>query len=362
MSQDFKFIVLNNAKELGNKVEEHLKKIRKDNVEHLVAVNQVRFSNGEAKVELQSSVRGKDVFILADVGNHSDTYRMFGKNHAMSPDDHFQDLKRVVSAIRGNADRITLIMPLLYQSRQHNTNGRESMDCAIALQELEKMSVDTIATFDAHDPNVYNAIPLMSFDNFFPTHTILNEFIENENVNYDNLLIVSPDEGAMKRSRYYSSMLGADIGMFYKRRDYSKVVNGKNPIVEHKYLGREEEGLDYIIVDDMIASGGSIIDIFKVISTKKPNSVYSIATFSLFTEGVEIFDKAYEDGLFNKIYSTNLSYVPKEILEKEWFVSVDCSEFLAQVIDNYNKRESISPLLNGKLEMLKKIEDKKTKK
>lgn len=356
-----KLIVLENINDLGQKVNEYIKKRRKTTDDYIVPIKQVRFSNGEGKIVLDASVRAKDVYILADVGNYNVSYTAYDQQRILTPDEHFQDIKRVISAIRGNAERITVIMPLLYESRQHSRNGRESLDCAIALQELERLGVHNIMTFDAHDPNVQNAIPLLSFDNFFPTNTILNCFIDENDLNYDNLLIVSPDEGAMKRSRYYASMLQCDIGMFYKRRDYSVIVEGKNPIIEHKYLGKEEEGIDYIIVDDMVASGGSIIDILEQLQYKNPHSVTLIATFALFTNGCKIFDDAYEKGMFTKFYSTNLSYIPEEIKNKPWFKAVDCSEFLADIIDISNKRKSISPLLNGKKEMANRIKEKKEK-
>ena len=348
-------IVLENISEFGEKVNAHLKKERKSKRNYIIPIEQVRFSNGEGKIVLRETVRAKDVYILADIGNHEVTYDIYGKKTFMTPDEHFQDIKRAISAIKGHAAKTTVIMPLLYESRQHGRNGRESLDCAIALQELERMGIDGIVTVDAHDPNVENAIPLLSFDNFYPTHTILSDFIEHEHVDFDNLLIISPDEGAVKRSRYYADMLRVDLGLFYKRRDYSKVINGKNPIVEQKYLGKEQEGLDYIIVDDMIASGGSVIEILHGLEKRKARDVYVIAPFTFFTEGTEKFDRAYEAGLFKKLYSTNLSYIPEVIRRKPWFHQVDCSAFVASIINTFHNQQPISPLLNGKKEMFNKI-------
>lgn len=352
-----RLIVMNNAKYLGEKVGVHL---FKDNSEkYLVPNDEVRFSNGEGKVVLLDSVRNKDVFILSDVGNYGQFYNIYGNKSYMRPDEHFQDIKRVISAIRGNASRINLITPLLYESRQHRRNGRESLDCAIALKELESMGVNNIITFDAHDPNVQNAIPLLPFDNLFPTNSILDEFITREEIDYEKLLVIAPDAGAVKRAQYYSGMLHADIAMFYKRRDYSKVVNGQNPVVEHKYLGKEEDDLSYIIVDDMIASGGSMLDIFEQLSTKKPQGIYAIATFAFFTNGTEKFDEAYKNGLLNKVYTTNLSYIPDKIKDKPWLVVVDCSKNIAEAIQTIHNGESMSPLMNGKKEIYQKIMEKR---
>ena len=348
-------IVLNNMKDFGNKVFAHLKEEHGISENCLIPHQEVRFSNGEGKVVINSTVRDKNIYILSDITNYNCSYQAYGRTNYLSPDDHFQDIKRVVSAIRGNSKKITVIMPFLYGSRQHARNGRESLDCAVALQELQHLGISTIATFDAHDPEVQNAIPLLSFDNFFPTNTILTEFVEKEKINYDKLLIISPDEGALKRCRYYSGMLEADIGLFYKRRDYSKLVNGKNPIAEHKYLGREEEGLDYIIVDDMISSGGSMIDIFEQLKERKANKVYAVAAFSLLTDGPKPFDDAYEKGLFTKIYTTELAYIPNEIKEKPWLEVVDTASLVSDIIDSYHYEKSISPLLNGKEEMFKTI-------
>ena len=359
VNDKLKLIVLENFETQGEIINKHLKRIRKSKDDYRIPLSQVRFANGEGKAILEDSVRAKDVFILTDIGNYAVSYDFYGHKTFMTPDEHFQDLKRVISAIRGNAQRISVIEPLLYASRQHARNGRESLDCAIALQELQSLNVNNIVTFDVHDPNVQNAIPLLPFDNFMPTNTILKEFIEQEDINFNNLLVISPDEGAMKRSRYYAAMLGCDIGMFYKLRDFSVLENGKNPIKEHKYLGREVKGMDLLIVDDMIASGGSIIDILDQLKDKEVHSIYVITTFAFFTEGYQKFDKEFDEGVLKRVYSTNLSYIPLELKNKPWFSCVDCSDFLADVIDAYNKEKSISPLFNGRVEMFTAIENLK---
>ena len=265
-------IALESCKELGNAIDKLIQEKRNTNESFLIPINEIRFSNGEGKVKISESVRGKDIYILCDIGNYSCTYKMFGFINHKGPDEHFQDIKRTVSAIRGKAAKITVIMPLLYESRQHRRKGRESLDCALALQELERLGVHEVLTFDVHDPNVQNAIPLLSFENFYPTYDIVKSLIKNENtleLNKDKLIVISPDTGAMDRAIYYSSVLGVDVGLFYKRRDHSTIVNGKNPIVQHEYMGRDVEGKDVLIVDDMIASGESVLDIAMELKRKK---------------------------------------------------------------------------------------------
>lgn len=354
-----KLVVLDNVKELGEKVNRHLKELNKVDSDYRIRVCSDRFSNGEGKVSIKDSVNGSDLYILSDVGNYGISYMMHGKEHFMSPDEHFEDIKRVIAATSGHALKINVIMPLLYESRQHKRRGNESLDCAIALQELERIGVDNIITFDAHDPSICNAIPRLPFENFYPTHTILEELIDNEDIN--DLLVISPDMGAMERARYYADMLGCDVGVFYKRRDLSKVVNGKNPIVEHMYMGADVKGKDIIVVDDMIASGSSMIEVAEQLKNKGARNIYLIATFSLFTEGTEKFVKAYEDGLFNKLYSTNLSYVPDEVKNNKWYVDVDCSKYLALIINTFNKKEDIEPLWNGKKKIINKVKRKMKK-
>lgn len=345
-------IVLKSSKELGALVDEKIKLLRNESdseLSYILPIEEIRFSNGEGKIKLDDSVRGKDVFILADVGNYSVTYSMFGYENHMGPDEHYQDIKRVLSAIGGKANRVTVIMPLLYASRQHKRKGRESLDCAQALIELEHLGVDTILSFDVHDPTIYNAIPNSSFENIFPTYSILKCFIANEgnDIFKDNMTIISPDTGAMDRAIYYANVLGVDVGMFYKRRDHTRVVNGKNPIVQHEYIGGPLEGKKVMIVDDMIASGESIIDIINNITPKNVRETYVACTFALFTEGVEKFDKAYAEGKLTKLYTTNLSYIPDEVKKRPWFVEVDLSKFIAKIVNTLSHDESISPLLDA---------------
>ena len=347
---DLKLIVLENCKDLGLKVNKHL------NSDCLVPIINSRFANGEGKVKIEDTVRDKDLYIISDVGNYSINYELHGLKHYMSPDEHFQDIKRVISATSGHAERITLIMPLLYQSRQHKRKGRESLDCAIALQELEALGVNSIITFDAHDPNVSNAVPKLPFQNFYPTHTIINELVDNEDIK--NILVISPDMGAMERARYYAEILGCDVGVFYKRRDLSKVVNGKNPIVEHVYMGVDVKDKDILIVDDMIASGNSMLETAKELKEKGARRVFLVATFSLLTEGTKNFIEAYKKGYFDKLYSTNLSYVPDEIKKENWYHEVDCSYQIAEIIKTLNEKKSLDKLLNGKKEIIEKIRRK----
>ncbi|WP_160675516.1 ribose-phosphate pyrophosphokinase [Clostridium sp. C8-1-8] len=347
---DLGLIVLESCKALGQKIDEEIKSRRGTKESFLIPTEEIRFSNGEGKVKLSETVRGKDIYILCDVGNHSCTYNMFGLQTFKGPDEHFQDIKRTVSAIRGKARRITVIMPLLYASRQHRRKGRESLDCALALQELERLGVQEILTFDAHDPNVQNAIPLLSFENLYPTYDILKTFITEEKsaeIDKDKMLVISPDTGAMDRAIYYSSVLGLDVGLFYKRRDHSTVINGKNPIVKHEYMGRDVEGQDVLIVDDMIASGESVLDIARELKARKARNVYIAATFAFFTEGVDKFKKLYEDGLITRVYSTNLTYISPEVQQAEWFKKVDMSEFIARIINRLNHDQSIASYMDA---------------
>lgn len=351
-----KLVVMNNISELGMMVDKHLRDINKTEKSYIVKMKSDRFSNGEGKVSIERNVNGDDLYIISDVGNYGISYMMHGREHFMSPDEHFEDIKRVIAATSGHASKINVVMPLLYQSRQHKRRGNESLDCAISLQELERIGVDNIITFDAHDPSICNAIPRLPFENFYPTHTILEELIQKEDVK--DLLVISPDMGAMERARYYADMLSCDVGVFYKRRDLSKVVNGKNPIVEHMYMGADVNNKDVLVVDDMIASGGSMIEVCEHLREKGARNIYLIATFALFTEGIEKFVDAYDKGLFNKLYSTNLSYVPDEIKNNNWYVDVDCSRYLAIIIDTINKKGDIESLWNGKKQILKKIRKK----
>lgn len=353
---NLKLIVMDNILEMGNQVNDELKRVRKVDNDYLVKYKRERFNNGEGKVLISESVNGCDLYILSDVENYGLSYMMHGREHFMSPDEHFEDIKRVIAATSGHASKINVVMPLLYQSRQHKRRGNESLDCAIALQELERIGVDNIITFDAHDPSICNAIPRLPFENFYPTHAILEELIDNEDIG--DMLVISPDMGAMERARYYADMLGCDVGVFYKRRDLSRVVNGKNPIVEHMYMGADPNGKDCIVVDDMIASGGSMIEVAQHLRSKGARKIYLIATFALFTEGTEKFVTAYNDNLFDKLYSTNLSYVPEDIEKYKWYVDVDCSKYLANIIDTLNKKGDVEELWNGKKKIINKIRKK----
>ncbi len=344
-------IVLQSCSNLGAKVNQFIKQLRNDNSDdsYIIPIEEVRFSNGEGKVRIKDSVRGRDIYILCDIGNYSCTYNLFGYENHMSPDDHFRDIKRVLSAIGGKASRITVLMPLLYSSRQHKRKGRESLDCAQALEELQNLGVDCILTFDAHDSTIYNAIPSTSFENIYPTYSILKRFVQNEgdDIFRDNMTVISPDTGAMDRAIYYANVLGLDVGMFYKRRDHSRIVNGKNPIVQHEYIGGSLEGKRVLIIDDMIASGESVIDVINEIQKQNVSDVYAAVSFAFFTSGLEKFDKLYEEGKLKRLYSTNLTYAPEELLKRPWFEQVDMSKFIAKILCTLNNDESISPLLDS---------------
>jgi ribose-phosphate pyrophosphokinase len=350
LNHELGIIALESCTELGNAIDKYIQKSRECTESFLVPIEEIRFSNGEGKVKISETVRGKDIYILCDVGNYSCTYKMFGFENHKGPDEHFQDIKRTVAAIRGKAARITVIMPLLYESRQHRRKGRESLDCALSLQELERLGVDEILTFDVHDPNIQNAIPLMSFENIYPTYDIVKALISKEKsleLDKEKLLVISPDTGAMDRAIYYSSVLGVDVGLFYKRRDHSTVINGKNPIVQHEYMGRSVEDKDVLIVDDMIASGESVLDIAKELKKRNVRNVYVASTFAFFTEGLEKFNKAYEEGVIKKIYSTNLTFIPQNLEDAEWFEHADMSEFVSRVINRLNHGRSIAKYMDA---------------
>ena len=303
-----------------------------------------RFGSGEAKGTLKESIRGTDLYIMADVMNYSITYNLCGRTNHMSPDNHFQDLKRVISAAMGKAHRINVIMPFLYESRQHKRSGRESLDCALGIKELIDMGVSNIITFDAHDPRVQNVIPLHGFDNFMPTYQFMKALLnstEDLELDNDHLMIISPDEGAMGRAVYFANILGVDVGMFYKRRDYSTIVNGKNPIVAHEFLGDSVEGKDVIIIDDMISSGESMLDVAKQIKEKGAKRVFVCRTFGLFTDGFDKFDEYYENGYIEKIITTNLTYRKPELLEKPYYVTADMTKYIARIIDTLNHDVSV---------------------
>ena len=308
-----------------------------------------RFGSGEAKGVILESVRGTDLYILVDVCNYSLTYSLCGHENHMSPDDHYQDLKRIISAVGGKARRITVIMPFLYESRQHKRTTRESLDCAIALQELVSMGVDNIITFDAHDDRVQNAIPLHGFETVRPSYQFIKGLLRNvKNLKIDSnhMMVISPDEGGMSRAIYIANMLGLDMGMFYKRRDYTRIVNGRNPIVAHEFLGTSVEGKDMIIIDDMISSGDSMLEVAAALKERKARKIFICTTFGLFTNGLSKFDQAYKNGIIDKVLTTNLIYQTPDLLEREWYINCDMSKYVAYLIDTLNHDTSISDLLN----------------
>ena len=315
---------------------------------YIVDASVPRFGSGEAKAIISESVRGKDMYLIVDVCNWSLTYSLCGMKNHMSPDDHYQDLKRIIAAIAGKARRITVIMPFLYESRQHKRSSRESLDCALALQELVSMGVDNIITFDAHDPRVQNAIPLNGFETVTPVYQMIKGLlnsVDDINIDSDHLMVISPDEGATGRAIYLASILGVDMGMFYKRRDYTKIVNGKNPIVAHEFLGSDLNGKDAIIIDDMISSGDSMLDVAKQLKERGAGRIFVFSTFGLFTSGLERFDEAFKQGLISRICTTNTVYQTPELLSRDWYVSCDMSKYIALLIDTLNHDGSISELL-----------------
>ncbi len=346
-------IAMNSVTELGDKINGYLVKWAGEaghSVDSFLIESECpRFSSGDAKGLIKSTVRGKDLFIIVDVGNYNVKYNYFGMQNSMSPDDHYQDLKRIIQAASGKAHRINVIMPILYGGRQHRRSYRESLDCACALQELESMGVSNIVTFDAHDPRVQNAIPLMGFDNVMPTYQVLKTLLrEIQGISYtkDKFMVVSPDEGALNRNMYYASVLGVDMGMFYKRRDYSQIVNGRNPIVAHEYLGNSVEGKDIFVADDIISSGESMLDLAYNLKERKAGRIFTYATYAIFTNGLEKFDKAYSDGIIDGVFGTNLTYRTPELLSREWFHEVDVSKYIAYFIEAINHDISISTILD----------------
>ena len=315
-----------------------------------IDISNPRFGSGEGKAVINETVRGYDLYIVTDCFNYSVTYEMYGMTVPKSPDDHYADLKRVISAASSKAKRISVIMPMLYEGRQHKRASRESLDCAMALQELVSLGVENIITFDAHDQRVQNAIPHKSFENVMPTYQMIKAFvnnIENLNVDKDHLMVISPDEGAMQRCIYFATQLGVNLGMFYKRRDFTRVVNGRNPIVEHQYLGDPLNGKDVIIVDDMISSGESMLEVAKKLKALGANRIFVCTTFGLFANGLDVFDKAYEEGVFEKVFTTNGVYQTPELLSREWYQSVDLSKYVAYFLDTLNHDMSVSSLLDS---------------
>ena len=358
------FIPVNGCQELGKKIDDYLVKWRKEAMENMgedaifheyskdsfiVDAKVPRFGSGEAKGIINESVRGKDIYIMVDVCNYSITYSLSGHVNRMSPDDHFQNLKRVIAAIGGKARRINVIMPFLYESRQHKRSSRESLDCALALQELVRMGVDNIITFDAHDPRVQNAIPLHGFETVRPTYQFIKGLfrsVPDLQIDSEHMMAISPDEGATERAIYMANVLGLDMGMFYKRRDYSRIVNGRNPIVAHEFLGSSVEGKDVIIIDDMISSGDSMLDVARQLKDRKAKRIFAASTFGLFTNGLEKFDKAHEDGILDGVLTTNLIYQTPELLQRSWYINCDLSKYIALMIDTLNHDGSISDILD----------------
>jgi len=315
----------------------------------LIDVTCPRFGNGEGKGMIKESIRGYDMYILCDPGAYNVEYKMFGQTVPMSPDDHFANLKRIIAAMGGKAKRITVIMPMLYEGRQHRRSSRESLDCAMALQELENMGVSNIITFDAHDPRVQNAIPTTGFESIMPSYQIFKALLKRDKtlrIDKDHMMIVSPDEGAIDRNIFYASVLGLDMGLFYKRRDYTRIINGRNPIVAHEYLGDSVEGKDVFVADDMISSGESIIDLARELKKRKANRIFAGCTFALFTNGIDAFEEAYRNGFIDRVISTNLTYRKPELARTEWFVEADMSKYISFIIATLNHDRSLSRLLN----------------
>ena len=362
-----KIAALESCRDLAEKVNSHIINFRRNDIEVLKKRQEnlqyrgydadsymldcacPRFGSGEAKGIVNESVRGTDIYAMVDVTNYSLTYKMSGFTNHMSPDDHYQDLKRIIGASIATAHRVNVIMPFLYEGRQHKRSGRESLDCAMMLEELIQMGVSNIITFDAHDPRVQNSIPLSGFDNFMPTYQFIKALLNHDKtlkIDKDNLMVISPDEGAMSRAVYLANNLGVDMGMFYKRRDYSTIIDGRNPIVAHEFLGADVKGKDMIIIDDMISSGESMLEVAKLLKDREARNIYMCSTFGLFTSGLDKFDKAYEEGLFTKVLTTNVVYQTPELLSREYYISCDLSKYIALIIDKLNHDASISGLLD----------------
>ena len=359
-------IAMPGTEEMGEKVNSWLKKWRDHTEESfaegdmsttpgmeredfLIKVACPRFGNGEGKGMIKESIRGYDLFILCDPGAYNVTFKMYGQDIPLSPDDHFANLRRIIAATNGKARRISVIMPMLYEGRQHRRTSRESLDCALMLQDLERMGVSNIITFDAHDPRVQNAIPTMGFESFMPSYQVFKALLKKEktlSIDKDHLMIVSPDEGAIDRNIFYASVLGLDLGMFYKRRDYTRIVNGRNPIVAHEYMGNTVEGKDVFVADDIISSGESVIELARELKKRKANRIFAAATFALFTNGLEEYDRAYKEGIIDRVISTNLTYRRPEIAEREWFIEADMSKYISFIIATLNHDRSLSRLLN----------------
>ena len=359
-------IAMNGAGEIGEKVNSYLmqwaKESGRDYVDtYLIDSQCPRFQSGDGKGIIKSTVRGLDLYIIIDVGNYNCKYKMFDQYNSMSPDDHYMDLKRIIQAVGGKAHRINVIMPILYGGRQHRRSYRESLDCAAMLQELQSMGVSNIITFDAHDPRVCNAVPLMGFDNVMPTYQVLKAMFKqlpDFKADKEHFMVISPDEGALDRNMYYASVLGVDLGMFYKRRDYSVIVNGRNPIVAHEYLGADVAGKDVFIADDIISSGDSMLDIAYELKKRNARNIYCYATYGLFTSGMEKFDEAYKNGIISGIFSTNLTFRRPELLEREWYHEVDLTKYIAYFITAMNHDSSVTTIMDPSKKIAKLLEKK----
>jgi ribose-phosphate pyrophosphokinase len=363
---DLGLMVLNSHRDFGIKMDNAIRQMRMADElptpdTFLIDSTQIRFSNGEGKIILNESVRGKDIFIISDIGNYSCTYQFYGSENRMGPDEHYQDIKRAVSSVEGKAARINVVMPMLYASRQDRRKVRESLDCAMTLRELEHMGVKSVITFDVHNSAIQNAVSLMSLENIYATYEIVKTFMEDEPdviADKDNFLIISPDVGGMERAIYYSTVMKTDVGMFYKRRDYSRVESGRNPIVQHDYLGRDVAGKNIMIIDDMIGTGESVVEIVQELKSRKAAKVFVAVTFAMFTKGDGIFNKIYEDGLLSGLYTTNLTYIPQEILDKPWVKHVDMSPFTAEIINTLNMNHSLGPVMDATSRLEKILSNK----
>ncbi len=361
MKSNLSLIILDNCKELGEKVAENLNKIRKNKVNYITPIDEVKFSDGSGKIIIKKSVRDKDLFVLADVYNSECIYELYGNKNFKSSDDHFTDLRRVISAVSGHTRDISIYMPFLYSSRQHSGKNYESNDCADSIKDLAMDGVKTIITHDVHNEGVKHALARTSteFQNIFATNYIVKSFLENEDVDLNNILMVSPDEGAIKRAKYYAGVFRCDLGFCYKLRDLSKMVNGKNPILEHVYIGPKVKSKDVIIIDDMIASGASILDTARLLKNQGANKIYLFSTFALFTEGLDIFKEKYREKLFTKVYSTNLTHGYIKAKNEPWFKTVDCSYLIAEIIDSLNTHKSLTSIIAINQELLREIEKRK---
>lgn len=364
LAKDFDRYIVDKRKERVNKSKKN--GVYTDDVKesYLIDFHIARFSDGEAKCVLSESVRGLDIYIVADIGNYSNTYEMYGFETNMGPDEHFQDIKRVVSAISGKARRISVLMPRLYASRQDKRNSRESLDCAMALQELERLGVNNILTFDAHSSLVQNAIPNTGFENFYASYNIIQAFLDDNPdlpVDSDNVVVISPDTGAMDRALYYANVLNLDVGVLYKRRDLKNTVKGVNKIIKHEYIGSDLNGKDVLIVDDIIASGGTMFDLFEVLKNKGAGRIFVGVTFALFTKGIDRFNEYYENGILDKVYSTNLSYLPDNVKNAEWFVTVNMSNFIGKLINLLNYDHSVSTFFDDTSKINEYLEERKKK-